>query len=318
MKVFEMKVFGKKDFKKITDFLTKPGLDIKIKVNADCAGMTSYRAGGKCKALIEAGSETVLSALVKYLADSNAGYFILGEGTNVLFNDGYIDLFVIKLTGDFDKIALAGNGCISAGAAASLQKLVIFAAKHSLDLSFLAGIPGTVGGAVAGNSGTTVKGICSMVKEARYLYVSNGFYGYRNYPLKTADYGYRFCILPDMAIITGILIAPETAEREDILKTIRKNIKNKKRSQPIGSRSPGCFFKNPSGSSISAGEMIDDCGLRGFHFGDCVISEKHANFIINSGNASASDVFVLSKIAAGIVKNKFNIELESEVKLVGF
>jgi len=306
------------DSKKINDFLLSSGLEIQFQVNADCSHITSARSGGRCNALIEAPDEKVLSGIIKYLHENNAPFYIIGDGTNLLFNDGYIDMYLIKLTGDFKKMRYAGNGLISAGAGCSLAKLVIFSAKYSLDLSFLAGIPGTTGGAVAGNAGSANEGICNFIRELNYLAFSGNAIESRKAPLNKTDYGYRFCKIKDMAAINSVLIAPEKAERDEIFSRIRQRIKNKKKSQPLGWPSSGCFFKNPSGTDKSAGEMIDVCGLKGFIFGGAQISQKHANFIVNSGSASARDFFVLSHIAAMAVKDKYNIELENEVRLVGF
>ena len=306
------------DSKKVKDFLLRSGLEIQFQVNADCSHLTSARAGGMCNALIEVPDEKILSGIIKYLHKNNAAFYIIGDGTNLLFNDGYIDMYLIKLTGDFKKMSYAGNGLISAGAGCSLSKLVMFSAKYGLDLSFFAGIPGTAGGAIAGNCGGANEGICNFIRELDYLAFFGSAIESRKAPLNKTDYGYRFCRIKDMAAISSVLIAPVKAKRDEIFSRIRQRIKNKKNSQPLDWPSSGCFFKNPSGAEKSAGEMIDLCGLKGFIFGSARISQKHANFIVNSGGASARDILVLSRIAAMAVKDKYNIELENEVRLVGF
>jgi len=180
------------DTKRIKDFLLSSGLEMKFKVNAECSNLTSVKAGGRCNALIEVPDKKVLSGIIKYLHENNEAFYIIGDGTNLLFNDGYIDVYLIKLTGDFKKMSYGGNRLIYAGAGCSLAKLVIFSAKHGLDLSFIAGIPGTTGGAVAGNCGSANEGICNFIRELDYLAFSGNTIESRQAPLDKADYGYRF------------------------------------------------------------------------------------------------------------------------------
>lgn len=306
------------DLQKTKDFLSRPGLDISISIGRSCAQVTSIKAGGRCAALIEVNDAENLARLVKYLIDNKALFYIIGDGTNVLFKDGFNDIFLIKLSGCFNLISIAGNGWISAGASSNLQRLIVFSAKLGFDLSYLAGIPGTVGGAVACNSGTVKKGICDYVKKVSYLSLEDGAVIAKESELEPGDYGYRYFYKQGLIVLTGILLKPDINRKEDIFNNIRQNIKNKKISQPLNSLNAGCFFKNPAGTTKSAGEIIDLCGLKRFSFGGAMVSEKHANFIVNTGDASSKDILVLSRIVKELVKNNFNIDLEYEIKLVGF
>jgi UDP-N-acetylmuramate dehydrogenase len=246
----------------------------------------------------------------------------VGGCTNILFNDGFLDICVIKPGRDFDFVLRTESSkswtCLHAGASCSLQKLVVEAARLGCDLSFLAGIPGTVGGAVLGNCGNKKTGIVEFVEKIEFISTEKNGPLIRERTLNAGDYSYRFFNKGNLKVLTDVYLKiPAGSDRNSIFKKIRHTIKEKKAAQPTKALSAGCFFKNP-GPDISAGELIDRCGLKNFMFGGARVSVKHANFIENAGNATARDIFILSKIIKHYVVQRFNIELEYEVRLAGF
>jgi UDP-N-acetylmuramate dehydrogenase len=281
--------------------------------------ITSIKTGGRVICLINIESRKNLLRMVKVLLKNDIRFTVIGSGTNILFNDGYMDMILLKLCSAFDYLKINSSGEIFAGAAYNLQKFVISSAKFGQDFSFLAGIPGMLGGAVIGSSGTGVININNFVKEIKYLSIE----GNKEVKEKTAkldlnNYNYRYFNVPGLCVLTDVSLKGDLLDSSIIFNKIRKNIKEKKLKQPFNTKNLGCFFKNPEGFSLSAGEMIDMCGLKNFWYGGARVSERHANFIENYEKAESKDVYILSKIIKNFVKNKFNRELLYEIKLVGF
>ena len=286
--------------------------------NADTSDLTSIKTGGKVLCYFVANKIEDLKKMVETCMENKIEFTVIGDGTNILFSDKYIDLVLIKLGNDFNYLKFMDEGKIIAGAAYNLSKFVINAAANGYDFSEFSGIPGTIGGSVMGNSGSKYKGICDFIKEISYISNKGGNIRGKAIVLNENNFGYRHFYIPDLIVLTGIVLDAGRADKDDILKKIASRIKNKKLTQPVNSRSSGCFFKNINGYSKSAGELIEKCGLKGFVYGGARVSDKHANYIENFDNASSEDIFILSKIVKNMVMDKFKIELEYEVKVVGF
>lgn len=286
--------------------------------NADTSKLTSIKAGGKVLCYFVARKIEDMKKMVETCIENKIEFIVIGDGTNILFSDKYIDLVLIKLGSDFNYLKFMDGGKIIAGAAYNLLKFVIKAAVNGYDFSELSGIPGTIGGSVMGNSGSKYKGICDFIKEISYISKKGGNIREETVVLNENNFGYRHFYIPDLIVLTRIVLNAGRADKDDILKKIASRIKNKKLTQPVNSISSGCFFKNINGYSKSAGELIEKCGLMGFVYGGARVSDKHANFIENFDNASSEDIFILSKIVKNMVMDKFKIELEYEVKVVGF
>ena len=304
----------------------------------DLSKISSIKTGGQCICFIKINKKNDLSLLMEKLALEKPAYWlVVGDCTNILFNDGLLKLLIIKLGYDFDYINF-NDDKISVGAACNLQKFIMYAARKGFDYSFLAGIPGTVGGAVMGNSGTDKKGINNLVSSLDCIYIKNNKAFFQKRQRKEFPGKYRDSAINNDVIITDIVFEKPRAEnngqdqiavtlqqdgcfiedRELIFKKIRDNIKNKKAMQPLNSRNIGCFFKNPQNSKLSAGIMIDRCNLKGFKFGAAQISEKHANFIENTEKSCSKDILTLSRIVRDFIRDIYNIDLEYEIKMVGF
>ncbi|MDD5659996.1 MAG: UDP-N-acetylmuramate dehydrogenase [Actinomycetota bacterium] len=278
--------------------------------------LSTFRLKGKCPIFIIANSVDALFYLLSFLERYKINYYIIGRGSNTLIGSCG-NIIMIKLGKMFDYIEFEDSHII-AGASCNLGRFVIRCAKNKYDFSFLAGIPGTIGGAVSGNCGTQIESLCDYVESIECLKVIKNKIIKEKIRLKSHNYGYRFLNIDNLVVITKVFLKKERADKELIYINIRENILKKKTNQPLGTFNCGCFFKNPLTSRKTAGELIDNLGLKGFSYGGAVISTKHANFIENGGKATPDDIHNLSKIVAGLVSEKYKIKLEHEVKLVGF
>lgn len=286
--------------------------------NVSTSRLSYIKTGGKALCYFKADGIKDLKKVIEICTEKKISFMMIGDCTNILFNDRYIEMVLIKLGTDFDYIKFEKGDEITAGAACNLSKFIIRAAAGGYDFSALSGIPGTLGGSIAGNSGSGDTGICDFVKKIGYIADNHGEITEKNISLDKSNFSYRNLSIPDLIALTGVTISAERSNKNDILKEIKGRIKTRKLTQPLNARSLGCFFKNIKGYPVSAGELIDKCGLRGFTYNGARVSEKHANFIENFRNASSHDIFVLSKIVKDAVMNKFDVRLEYEVKLAGF
>ena len=281
------------------------------------SSLTSIGTGGKCLYFLKIENRKSLLDTVTKLTENSVKFIVIASGTNILFNDGFLNIAVLKLGKEFNYLRFAKAGKIIAGAACNLQRFIVDCARHGYDFSFLAGIPGTVGGAVMGNSGGNDNFLNDSLQEIRYFAVNKNKVEDKTIEIKNACQ-YRSFRVADLAVLTDIILQGEKEDRELIFKKIRENIKIKKAKQPLNSKNAGCFFKNIKGCHLKIGEMIDKCGLKNFSYGGARISNKHANFLENHSNASSKDLLILSKIIKYFVKNNFNKELEYEVRMIGF
>jgi UDP-N-acetylmuramate dehydrogenase len=291
--------------------------NIEIYFNFNIRNLSTFRINGSCQIFIIVNSEEALFRLLNILQEKNAKYFIIGGGSNTLINDNCFDI-IIKLGKQFDFIEYFDSGLISVGAACILGKFITKCYKNKYDFSFLAGIPGTVGGAVFGNCGNQIETICDYIENIECFKVLKNKVIKEKVKLKHFNYGYRFLKIDNLSVITKIHFKKDKIEKELIFINIREKIRLKKAVQPLSTFNCGCFFKNPLNSNKTAGELISSLGLKGFSFGGAMVSTKHANFLENNGSASPMDIFSLAKIIEGLVFENYKIKLEYEVKLVGF
>jgi UDP-N-acetylmuramate dehydrogenase len=286
-------------------------------LNFDLSSLTSIGTGGKCLYFSKIENREFLLDTITKLTENSIKFSVIAGGTNILFNDGFLDIAVLKLGKEFNYLQFPKAGKIIAGAACNLQRFIVDCARHGYDFSFLAGIPGTIGGAVMGNSGGNDNYLNDYLQKIRYVAINNNKVKDKTIEIKNV-FKYRSFSVADLAVLTDIILLGEKADRELIFKKIRENIKIKKASQPIKSKNAGCFFKNIKSCNLRTGEMIDKCGLKNFSYGGARVSGKHANFLENYSNASSKDLIILSKIVKYFVKSGFNKELEYEVSIIGF
>ncbi|MEW6606012.1 MAG: UDP-N-acetylmuramate dehydrogenase [bacterium] len=278
----------------------------KVKLNEPMSCHTYFKVGGLADIFVEVGNEGELKQVVSLCAQFKTPFFVLGGGSNVLVTDKGIRGVVIKLVDEFKKIRWLDNGRIITGAGVELPKLVNLTCKRGLSgLEFAVGIPGTIGGAVIGNAGIQEKSIGDCVSFVKILdnklsHKECGF-SYRNSNLRKY-------------VILEVEILLKKAEISHITTVLQDYKQKRKDTQPQGYRSAGCIFKNPPGNF--AGKLIDDVGLKGLRIGGAYISNKHANFILNDGTATAMDILNLITKIKKSVFDKFGIGLEEEIIII--
>ncbi len=241
----------------------------------------------------------------------NVPFMVMGGGSNILFSDKGFPGVIAVLRGEFTEFAFKGTR-LEAGAGAAAALLVNKSLNKSLSgLELLAGVPGTLGGALCGNAGTKDSWIGSLVESVEILAESGTFVTLAG---KDLSFGYRTSNLSGK-IISRASLNLIKAEKNDILKAIDDLKRRRETSQPEGVFCAGSVFKNPSGES--AARLIDAAGLKGLVFGGAAVSEKHANFIVNKGSATAHDVKTLIGIIHAKVKERFGVALDLEIKIIG-
>ena len=296
-----------------------------VKTNVAMKPFTSFDIGGTAELLALPHTLEELNALVAYCNETEIPYSVMGGGTNLLISDNGISGVVIgtgKLASDIEWHVNAEKKTaeVTVWAGMKLQKLCQFAIQNGLGgLTSLIGIPGTVGGGVSMNAGTRDGCIGEYLSEVTIVGKNGDFTKIRKGQIFS---GYRKFMLQGMGgLLTGpLLIAAVKFELPlmdtDILKKkATEFLKQRKATQPMSAKSAGCFFKNPP--KESAGILIDRAGLKGFRMGGAMVSEKHANFIINEQNATAKDILDVAKTVRQTVGEKFGVWLEAEVQVLG-
>ena len=281
----------------------KPGYPLK--------GLTTFRIGGEAEYFFAPENITQLSQALRQAKADGLAVFILGRGSNVLIAADRLRGLVIKLgSPDFKKISLRGRS-LCAGAGSGLAQVLKTALENSLaGFEFSAGIPGTVGGALAMNAGIPGKCIFDLLEEATVMDYNGRVKILKREKIK---FSYRRSGLEKYIILAArFKLRPGTKEK--IRRMIKRYLVIRKAGQDGKNFSAGCVFKNPL-ADPPAGKLIDLCGLKGRRNGGAQISRIHANFIINRDNAKAGDVLALMKLASGRVKNRFGIALEPEIKI---
>lgn len=273
---------------------------------------TTYKVGGPVKCVVYPNDEVSLITLIKYLDSSNIKYKILGNGSNVIFNDTGYDGVIIKLD-NFNSLKIIGTRVI-VGAGYLLNKLALRVSRLGLTgMEFAAGIPGTIGGAVYMNAGayksdmgyiiTSIKVITPDYK-IETLYNKDLEFHYRSSFLQK-NKGY-ICIEASISLVKGNSL--------EIMEIIEERKKRRVETQPLEYPSAGSVFRNPEGNY--AGKLIEDIGLKGYSIGGAKVSDKHANFIINTGTAKGEEIKELINKIKNDVKDKYNIELKIEQEFV--
>ena len=292
----------------------KTGIYGKFIENISIKRLTTYKVGGKAKILVYPKDEKSLIALLKKINKNNIKHKIIGNGSNLLFSDKDYDGILIKLD-EFKNLELVKD-TITVGAGYSLIKLSLFAAKKSLTgLEFASGIPGTVGGAVFMNAGAYKSDMGYIIKKIKVLTPDYRIISMTNREL---NFHYRtsFLQLHPNYICLEATIKLNKGKKDDILSVIKDRRERRVKDQPLEYPSAGSVFRNPP--YLSAGKLIDDLGLKGLSKGGAEISKKHANFIINKGNAKASDIKELMVFTKNLVKEKYNIDLKIEQEEVNW
>jgi UDP-N-acetylmuramate dehydrogenase len=276
---------------------------------------TTFRVGGKVEALYLTQELHGLKRMVSYLREENIPCLAVGKGSNLLVRDGGLKGVVIILKGGLATVEKNGKNdqIVLAGGGLGIGELVSYCTRTGLGgLEFLAGIPGTVGGAVAMNAGAFGKDMGSMVKEIQILTDEGALIAKDRSQLK---FSYRELAIPKGAVIVGVRFELDKEDPESISQRVEDYVTRRKAKQPLEYPSGGSVFKNPPNDY--AGRLIEEAGLKGRRIGGAMISPKHANFIVNTSNARADDILALIDLVREKVMEESGIELEPEIKVVG-
>ncbi len=285
-----------------------------IKVNPSLSRYTTYRVGGVARLIVYPKNIDSLISLMKIINDHDIKYFILGNGSNVLFSDDFYDGIIIKLD-KFDEIDFQDN-IVKVGAGYSLIKLSLECAKKGLaGLEFASGIPGTLGGAVFMNAGAYNADMKSVVKDVTVLTPDLKVITLTNQEMK---FNYRESFLQHNKgyICLGATLKLGHGKREELEEIIKERKLARKRTQPLEYPSAGSVFRNPPG--LFSGKLIEDLNLKGYTIGGAMISPKHANFIINYNCASASDIKEIIDYVKEKAYEKYKINLRVEQRLINW
>jgi UDP-N-acetylmuramate dehydrogenase len=286
------------------------GLKVRVKEKEPLKRHTTFKIGGPAEFFAQPKDITDLKLLLKLAKKHKLRPLILGAGSNILVSESGVKALVIKLDSAFFKRISSKGNILSCGSGVMLPRLIMYSKRHSLSgLELLAGIPGSVGGALAMNAGSWGRSIVELAQEVRVL----GYDGREKIiPKQKIKYSYRKCSLARY-IILGADFKLKKSSAAMIYSSIKEYLRRRRLSQDSSYPNAGCIFKNPPGES--AGRLIELCGLKGRASGGALISPKHANFILNAKGASSSDILKLILLAKKRVKDKFNLNLHPEIKI---
>ena len=272
---------------------------------------TSLKVGGPVDMYVIPEDADDLRNLLEQLSSRRIPWLALGKGNNLLVKDGGIRGAVISLE-RFNQIKAVDEKRIRASVGVENLALVRFAQKHGLGgIAFIAGVPGTIGGAVRMNAGAYGTGIMERIESLTMF--SGGVV--IEVPKKELDYGYRHLNLQRNDLILAALFRLEKRQAEETEDEIRKDVELRRSKHSVGFPSAGSFFKNPPGQS--AWRLIDAAGMRGAVVGGAQVSHTHSNFLVNTGSAVAEDFLELSRQVKNAVLSTSGVTLEEEVRIVG-
>jgi UDP-N-acetylmuramate dehydrogenase len=287
---------------------TLAALGVDHKAGVSLAHETSLGIGGDSD-LLRVHRHDSLPEIVRLLRQAGVPYRFLGGGTNVLLPDGELPWVVLQLARQDPDIRIEGNS-VDVDCAADLGRMVTTCAKHDLGgMEGLIGVPGTVGGALRMNAGAYGTQIGSFVREVKVYRAQSG----QIEVLRGAElnFEYRHTSFAPNDIMLAVQLELPSKPYRQILEGIRICNEKRRASQPLNQKSAGCIFKNPPGGS--AGRMIDELGLKGHSVGDARVSDRHANFFVNAGHATAKDMLALIDYVRRQVREHYGVELEEEV-----
>lgn len=291
-----------------------------VKLNELLSRHTSFRIGGPADMFVSPSDRDDLITLLRYIKQKGLVRFILGGGTNLLVRDGGFRGVVINVQRmnairiEREYHAVGGTFVVVyAEAGAPLSKLLSFAAEEGLTgIEFCVGIPGTIGGALCMNAGTADGEIGDIIDSVTMIspegeVVTKG--------REQMEFGYRTACIPAEHVIIDAKCVLRRGDKTKIMARVKELMEKRKQRQPWGQPSAGSVFKNPQDEA--AGRLIESAGLKGKTVGGAQVSDRHANFIVNTGNARAADVLALMEIIKNAVLEYRGVRLEPEIKIIG-
>lgn len=281
--------------------------------NEPMSKYTTWKIGGPADALIVPENQEQLADLIRILHDEDIPWMTIGKGSNMLVSDKGVRGAVIKLGHELEEIRFNGAD-VEAGGGASFVRLSIMAGKHGLTgLEFAGGIPGTVGGAVYMNAGAHGSDVSRIFTSAEIVLETGELV---TYGAEDMEFSYRHSVLHGRrGIVTRARFSLETGDRLEIAAAMAAYKDRRRKTQPLQQPCAGSVFRNPAGDH--AARLIESAGLKGRRVGGAEVSELHANFIVNTGQATAEDVLTLMEQIKDTIASKYEIELVPEVFFVG-
>jgi UDP-N-acetylmuramate dehydrogenase len=288
-----------------------PSLRGRLLSNQPLADLTWFRVGGPAQVLFTPEDEADLAYFLRELPP-DVSVTTVGLGSNLIVRDGGVEGVVIRLGRGFSAIDVDGL-TVRVGTAVPDVKVARAAQEAAIaGLSFLRGIPGSIGGALRMNGGAYGGETKDVLVEARGVDRAGTIRTYTNADM---DFTYRHCGVPDEVIFTQALFAGKPGDADAIAAEMNKITESREATQPVKSRTGGSTFKNPPGHK--AWQLVDAAGCRGLRVGDAQVSELHCNFLINLGNATAAEIETLGETVRERVKNNSGVELSWEIKRIG-
>ena len=287
----------------------------KIKINEDMSKHTSFKTGGKADYYIKAESKEEISNVVKFAKQNRIQLHIIGNGSNILVSDDGIRGIVLKIDLQGIELQEQDDGIVVTVAAG--EKVMALAQKllqNSITgFEELSGIPGTIGGAIKMNAGAHGKEMKDIVLSTTYINEDGKIYELTN---EEQEFTYRHStFFEHKYIILETKLLLQKGQKEEIEEKMNEFIQWRKDKQPLEFPSAGSTFKR--GDNFVTAKLIDDCGLKGYTIGGAQISEKHAGFIINKGDATSKDIFELIKYTKKKVYEKYKVRIEEEIEIIG-
>ncbi len=272
---------------------------------------TTFRIGGDARYYFKPKNPEEIYDIITYCMDKNIRYYVLGNGSNVLFSDDGFDGVIVEIFNNMSETKIE-NDTIYAGAGVLLSKLAAAARDRGLKgMEFASGIPGTLGGGIVMNAGAYGGEMKDIVE---YVDIMEQDGHINKYSCEDMKFGYRTSIVNDGKIVVGAMLKLEYGDKQSISARMEE-LKNARVSkQPLEYPSAGSTFKRPEG--YFAGKLIEDAGLKGYRVGNAMVSEKHCGFVINCGGAGSDDVLNVINDVSDTVFEKFGVRLEPEVKIV--
>ena len=285
--------------------------EIKILEQEPMQKHTTFRVGGAAKYFAMPKNTEEIQTLIAYCREQKLSYYVLGNGSNVLFTDDGYDGMIIQIGSAMSTIQVAGNSMyVQAGAI--LAKTAKLAYEEGLTgMEFAAGIPGSVGGAVVMNAGAYGGEMKDIVAYVDVLSTDGEL---RRYTGDEMGFGYRHSIIDADKIVVGVGLTLDKGDKTAILDRMNELAEARRSKQPLEYPSAGSTFKRPEG--YFAAKLIDESGLRGYRVGGAMVSDKHCGFVVNVDHASSADVLAVMKHVEEVVKEKYNVTLEPEVRVI--
>ena len=306
------------------EFLSTPqfaelteNLSGEVLINEPMSLHTSWKIGGAADCFIAPKTVDDIIAVLKYTREQGVPLTVVGRGTNLLVSDLGIEGVVMQIGDNFNKILWLGDLEVRAEAGVLLAALAREAAKKSCaGLEWACGIPGNVGGAVMMNAGAYGSNISGYITEVEVVDLADG--GEPQLKIFTKDdldFSYRHSGIAAGQVVVAVNLLLEPGNREKSEKEMKELLQTRAAKQPLEYPSAGSVFKNPEGDH--AGRLVEVSGCRGMEIGGAQVSEKHGNFIINKGGATAADVLALIEKVQSVVESKHGVRLETEVRKIG-